>query len=85
MPRLGLVFQHANLFDSRSIAGNVAYPLALAGAGRAEREAKASRARTPRHEKSFFEKLTENTMVRQMARSAAREITRSIFGTGRRR
>lgn len=40
--RLGLVFQHANLFDSRSIAGNVAYPLELAGAGRAEREAKAS-------------------------------------------
>ncbi len=41
--------------------------------------------RTTRREKSFFEKLTENTMVRQMARSAAREITRSIFGTGRRR
>lgn len=56
-----------------------------AAAREAEREAKASRARTPRHEKSFFEKLTENTMVRQMARSAAREITRSIFGTGRRR
>ena len=41
--------------------------------------------RTTRRDKSFFEKLTENTMVRQMARSAAREITRSIFGTGRRR
>ncbi len=61
-----------------------------AAAGEAERAARAAerdapRARTPRHEKSFFEKLTENTMVRQMARSAAREITRSIFGTGRRR
>ena len=38
-----------------------------------------------RREKGFFESLTENTMVRQMARSAARELTRSIFGTGRRR
>ncbi|MFT3876621.1 MAG: DUF853 family protein [Propioniciclava sp.] len=38
-----------------------------------------------RREKSFFEQLTENPMVRQMARTASREITRSIFGTGRRR
>ncbi len=38
--RLGLVFQHANLFDSRTIAANVAYPLELAGADRAQREAK---------------------------------------------
>ncbi|MFP5416708.1 MAG: helicase HerA-like domain-containing protein [Actinomycetes bacterium] len=52
-----------------------------------ERTAQAPRStsRAPRREKSFFEKLTENTMVRQMARSAAREITRSVFGTGRRR
>ena len=63
----------------------LAFDGSAAAAREAEREAKASRARTPRHEKSFFEKLTENTMVRQMARSAAREITRSIFGTGRRR
>lgn len=40
--RLGVVFQHANLFDSRTIRGNVAYPLELAGVGRAERAAKAS-------------------------------------------
>ncbi len=40
--RLGVVFQHANLFDSRTILGNVAYPLELAGVGRAERRAKAS-------------------------------------------
>ena len=40
--RLGVVFQHANLFDSRPILGNVAYPLELAGVGRAERRAKAS-------------------------------------------
>ena len=51
--------------------------------GRLERQSVLSR--TTRREKSLFEKLSENTMVRQMARSAAREITRSIFGTGRRR
>lgn len=39
--RLGVVFQHANLFDSRTIEGNVAYPLELAGVGRAERAGKA--------------------------------------------
>jgi D-methionine transport system ATP-binding protein len=39
--RLGLVFQHANLFDARTVEGNVAYPLELAGVGRAERAAKA--------------------------------------------
>ena len=56
-------------------------------ADRAQREAE--RAQRPQgrasREKSFIEQITENTMVRQMARSAAREITRSIFGTGRRR
>jgi D-methionine transport system ATP-binding protein len=41
--RLGLVFQHANLFDSRTVAGNVTYPLELAGVPRPEREAKAAR------------------------------------------
>ncbi|MDQ7992109.1 MAG: ATP-binding cassette domain-containing protein [Propionicimonas sp.] len=39
--RLGLVFQHANLFDARTILGNVAYPLELARVPRTEREAKA--------------------------------------------
>ena len=38
--RLGVVFQHANLFDSRTIAGNVSYPLELAGVDRRERSAK---------------------------------------------
>lgn len=38
--RLGVVFQHANLFDSRTIAANVAYPLELAGADKRERLAK---------------------------------------------
>jgi hypothetical protein len=28
-----------------------------------------------------IEEITENTMVRQMARSAASQLTRSIFGT----
>jgi D-methionine transport system ATP-binding protein len=40
--RLGVVFQHANLFDSRTVAGNVAYPLELAGVGRAEQTARAA-------------------------------------------
>lgn len=38
--RLGLVFQHANLFDSRTVAGNVGYPLELAGVAAHQREAK---------------------------------------------
>jgi D-methionine transport system ATP-binding protein len=40
--RLGVVFQHANLFDSRTVAGNVAYPLELAGLRRADRKARAA-------------------------------------------
>lgn len=39
--RIGLVFQQANLFDSRTIEDNVAYPLELTGMGRKERRAKA--------------------------------------------
>ncbi|MDN5570679.1 MAG: DUF853 domain-containing protein [Propionibacteriaceae bacterium] len=58
-------------------------------AARAKADAAAEREQAPRasrrKEKSFFEQITSNTMVRQMARTAAREITRSIFGTGRRR
>lgn len=38
--RLGVVFQHANLFDSRTIAANVSYPLELAGVSQRERSAK---------------------------------------------
>ena len=38
--RIGLVFQQANLFDSRTIADNVGYPLELIGMKKAEREAK---------------------------------------------
>ncbi|MGV8845881.1 methionine ABC transporter ATP-binding protein [Tessaracoccus sp.] len=40
--RLGVVFQHANLFDARTIAGNVAYPLELAGVNRRVRAARVS-------------------------------------------
>ena len=62
---------------------------AKADAARAKEEAAAERASRPRSsarkEKTIFEQITSNTMVRQMARTAAREITRSIFGTGRRR
>ncbi|MEV7972092.1 ATP-binding cassette domain-containing protein [Cellulomonas sp. NPDC089187] len=38
---IGLVFQHVNLLDSRTIAANVAYPLEIAGVGRAERRRRA--------------------------------------------
>ncbi|WP_232548789.1 helicase HerA-like domain-containing protein [Propioniciclava soli] len=51
----------------------------------ADRTAERAAPRSRRQEKSLFEQITSNTMVRQMARTAAREITRSIFGTGRRR
>ncbi len=40
--RIGLVFQQANLFDSRTIVDNVAYPLEIAGAPREARRAKAA-------------------------------------------
>ncbi|WOQ16546.1 helicase HerA-like domain-containing protein [Raineyella sp. W15-4] len=63
---------------------------AAAEAERAQRQADRTAGRTTpsrpaRREKSLIEEISENTMVRQMARSAAREITRSLFGTGRRR
>jgi D-methionine transport system ATP-binding protein len=35
--RIGMIFQHFNLLDSRTVAGNVAYPLELAGMPRRER------------------------------------------------
>jgi D-methionine transport system ATP-binding protein len=35
--RIGMVFQHVNLLDSRTIAANVAYPLEVAGVPRAQR------------------------------------------------
>ncbi len=33
---IGMIFQQFNLFDSRTVAGNVAYPLEVAGRSRAE-------------------------------------------------
>ncbi|MGD7788929.1 helicase HerA-like domain-containing protein [Propionibacteriaceae bacterium Y1700] len=36
-------------------------------------------------EKSFFEQVSSNTMVRQIGRTAVREVMRGLFGTGRRR
>jgi D-methionine transport system ATP-binding protein len=38
--RVGMVFQHFNLLASRSVAGNIAFPLEVAGIPRAEREAR---------------------------------------------
>ncbi|MDT0166249.1 methionine ABC transporter ATP-binding protein [Actinotalea sp. AC32] len=35
--RMGMVFQHVNLLDSRTVAANVAFPLEVAGTPRAER------------------------------------------------
>jgi D-methionine transport system ATP-binding protein len=39
---IGMVFQHFELLDSRTAAGNVEHPLELAGVGRAERRRRAS-------------------------------------------
>jgi len=38
--RIGMIFQHFNLLSSRTVAGNVAFPLELAGAPRAEVQAR---------------------------------------------
>ncbi|GAA4584683.1 methionine ABC transporter ATP-binding protein [Planotetraspora phitsanulokensis] len=40
---IGMVFQQFNLFRSRTVAGNVAYPLKVAGMGRDERERQVAR------------------------------------------
>lgn len=37
---IGMVFQHVNLFEQRTVAANVAYPLAIAGVPRKERKAR---------------------------------------------
>ena len=39
--RIGMVFQHANLLDSRTVLGNVAYPLEITGQDRSARTARA--------------------------------------------
>ena len=36
--KMGMIFQHFNLFGSRTVAGNVAYPLEIAGISKPERE-----------------------------------------------
>ncbi|GGN64138.1 methionine import ATP-binding protein MetN [Actinoplanes lobatus] len=40
---IGMIFQQFNLFRSRTVAGNVAYPLKVAGIGRAERDRRVAR------------------------------------------
>ena len=40
--RIGMVFQHVNLFEARTAAANVAYPLRVAGVPRAQRERRVS-------------------------------------------
>ena len=39
--RIGLVFQHANLFDARTVVDNVAYPMEIAGVRKRERRERA--------------------------------------------
>ncbi|WP_122748422.1 ATP-binding cassette domain-containing protein, partial [Pseudomonas viridiflava] len=38
--QVGMIFQHFNLLSSRTVAGNVAFPLELAGTPRAEIDAR---------------------------------------------
>ncbi|HEX2981614.1 MAG TPA: ATP-binding cassette domain-containing protein [Anaerolineaceae bacterium] len=38
--RIGMIFQHFNLLNSRTVAGNVAFPLEVTGLNRAERDAR---------------------------------------------
>jgi D-methionine transport system ATP-binding protein len=38
--KMGMIFQNFNLFSSRNVAGNIAYPLEIAGMPGAEREAR---------------------------------------------
>jgi D-methionine transport system ATP-binding protein len=40
---IGMIFQQFNLFRSRTVAGNVAYPLRVAGVPKAERDARVAR------------------------------------------
>ena len=78
--------ERAKLDAARSKADAAAAREADRAAREAERAARpASKPRPAARQKTLIEEITGNTMVRQMARSAAREITRSIFGTGRRR
>lgn len=51
----------------------------------AERSASRSRARAPKPEPGMVDKIVGSSAFKQMARSAGREIVRSIFGTARRR
>jgi D-methionine transport system ATP-binding protein len=39
--RIGMIFQHFSLFESRTVLGNVAFPLELRGIDKARREARA--------------------------------------------
>lgn len=38
--RIGMIFQQFNLFSSRNVAGNIAYPLKVAGWSKSDREAR---------------------------------------------
>ncbi|MDH2443379.1 methionine ABC transporter ATP-binding protein [Amnibacterium sp. CER49] len=40
---IGMIFQQFNLFRARTVAGNVAYPLRVAGVSRTERDARVAR------------------------------------------
>lgn len=40
--KIGMIFQHFNLLSSRTVLGNVAFPLEIAGVGKKERKKKAA-------------------------------------------
>lgn len=60
-------------------------PAASGGQARMPRAPREPAPRPVKDEPSMFEKLSKNTLVRQMGRTAVREVMRGVFGTGRRR
>lgn len=53
--------------------------------GKVPAPAPAPRGRAPKPQKSMVEQVVTSTAFKQVARTAAREIVRGLFGTGRRR
>ena len=60
--QMGMIFQNFNLFSSRNVAGNIAYPLEIAGLGRKEID-------------SRVEELLYMVQINDKARSRLRELS----------